>query len=44
MVGGVILAAPSLEDGRGLEGTGGALGPCTGLSALKAGLDGHSRS
>lgn len=44
MVGGMMVAAPSLEDGRGREGMGGALGPCTGLSALKAGLDGHSRS
>ena len=28
----------------GPEGMGGALGPCTGLRALKAGLDSHSRS
>ena len=44
VVGGVIAAVPSLEDVRGREGMGGALGPCTGLSALKAGLDSHSRS
>ena len=31
-------------DVRGPEGMRGALGPCTGLSALKAGLDSHSRS